>query len=60
MVNALAGEYFTCLKERNNLEVENKKLSEQKEIAKQNFNDLTSELEKVREELATARKDAEF
>ncbi|GKV22548.1 hypothetical protein SLEP1_g32410 [Rubroshorea leprosula] len=46
--------------ERNKLVKENDELSKQKESAKQNFDSLTSELEKFRGELATAKKVAKL
>ncbi|GKV06376.1 hypothetical protein SLEP1_g18277 [Rubroshorea leprosula] len=55
LINALAAEYYDCLKERNNLVDKYDELNLQKQSAEQNFHDLTSELEKVREELASAK-----
>ncbi|GKV02395.1 hypothetical protein SLEP1_g14833 [Rubroshorea leprosula] len=55
LVNALVVEYYDCFKKRNNLVEKNQELNQQKQSAKQNFNDLTSELEKVREELTFAK-----
>ncbi|GKV33928.1 hypothetical protein SLEP1_g42364 [Rubroshorea leprosula] len=55
LINALAAEYYDCLKERNNLVDKYDELNLQKQSAEQNFNDLTSELEKVREELVSAK-----
>ncbi|GKU97679.1 hypothetical protein SLEP1_g10789 [Rubroshorea leprosula] len=54
LVNGLVMEYYNCLKERNSLANRNDKLIWQKESAEQNFNDLTLELEKVKEELTSA------
>ncbi|GKV13260.1 hypothetical protein SLEP1_g24300 [Rubroshorea leprosula] len=55
LINALAAEYYDCLKERNNLVDKYDEHNLQKQSAEQNFNDLTSELEKVREELVSAK-----
>ncbi|GKV19463.1 hypothetical protein SLEP1_g29724 [Rubroshorea leprosula] len=55
LINALAAEYYDCLKERNNLVDKYDELNLQKQSVEQNFNDLTSELEKVREELVSAK-----
>ncbi|GKV06906.1 hypothetical protein SLEP1_g18725 [Rubroshorea leprosula] len=55
VINALAVKYYDCLKEMNNLVEKNEELNQQKQSAEQNFNDLTSELKKVRAELASAQ-----
>ncbi|GKV17078.1 hypothetical protein SLEP1_g27629 [Rubroshorea leprosula] len=51
LINAV----LNCLKERNNLVDKYDELNLQKQSVEQNFNDLTLELEKVREELAFAK-----
>ncbi|GKU90869.1 hypothetical protein SLEP1_g4813 [Rubroshorea leprosula] len=51
LASAMAVEFFDCLQERIALVGKNEELSHQKEAAEKNFNELTLELEKVREEL---------
>ncbi|GKV17253.1 hypothetical protein SLEP1_g27784 [Rubroshorea leprosula] len=60
LVNEMAVEFFDCLQEWLALVKKNEELSRQKEEAEKNFGELTSELEKVREELANSRKVAEL
>ncbi|GKV28955.1 hypothetical protein SLEP1_g37939 [Rubroshorea leprosula] len=60
LVNAMVVEFFDCLQERIALVKKNEKLNHQKEEAKKNFSELTSELERVREELANSRRSAEL
>ncbi|GKV52947.1 hypothetical protein SLEP1_g59497 [Rubroshorea leprosula] len=55
LINALAVVYYDCLKERNNLVDKYDELNLRKQLAEQNFNDLTSKLKKVREELASTK-----
>ncbi|GKV09136.1 hypothetical protein SLEP1_g20682 [Rubroshorea leprosula] len=59
LVNAMAVEFFDCLQERLALVKKNEELSLQKEEAEKNFGELTSELEKVREELASSKREVE-
>ncbi|GKV48646.1 hypothetical protein SLEP1_g55445 [Rubroshorea leprosula] len=60
LVNAMATEFFDYLQERIALVKKNEELNRQKEEAEKNFGELTSELEKVREELANSRRAAEL
>ncbi|GKU92771.1 hypothetical protein SLEP1_g6454 [Rubroshorea leprosula] len=55
LVNGLVVEFFDCLKDHITLGGKNEELSRQKETAEKNFNDLTSELKNVREELEIAK-----
>ncbi|GKV28775.1 hypothetical protein SLEP1_g37781 [Rubroshorea leprosula] len=60
LVNAMAVDSFDCLQERIALVKKNEELNRQKEEAEKNFGELTSELEKVREELANSRRAVEL
>ncbi|GKU93502.1 hypothetical protein SLEP1_g7095 [Rubroshorea leprosula] len=55
LVNAMAVEFFNCLQEQIALVKKNEELSRQKEEAKKNFSELTSELERVREDLRSLK-----
>ncbi|GKV05237.1 hypothetical protein SLEP1_g17271 [Rubroshorea leprosula] len=60
LVNAMAVEFFDYLQERIALVKKNEELSRQKKEAEKNFGELTSELERVKEELANSKRVAEL
>ncbi|GKV05556.1 hypothetical protein SLEP1_g17553 [Rubroshorea leprosula] len=60
LVNAMVDEFFDFLQEQLALVRKNEELNHQKKVAEKNFNELTSELEKVKEELASSKRAAEL